>query len=111
MGYMAWGTKNSSVKAHSHSVVSEFFNRLDVEIGMHFYRPQQQLRKGYVFMGVWLSTRVEVYTPRQSDISPWADTPSGRQTPSWADTPWQTPRQQTATAADGTHPTGMHSCF
>ena len=25
--------------------------------------------------------------------------------------PWQTPPQQTATAADGTHPTGMHSCF
>ena len=23
----------------------------------------------------------------------------------------QTPPQQTATAADGTHPTGMHSCF
>ena len=26
--------------------------------------------------------------------------------PPWADTP-----RQTATAADGTHPTGMHSCF
>ena len=26
--------------------------------------------------------------------------------------PWQTPpSQQTASAADGTHPTGMHSCF
>ena len=24
---------------------------------------------------------------------------------------WDTPPQQTATAADGTHPTGMHSCF
>ena len=41
MGYMPWGTKNSSVKPHSQRVVSEFFNRLDVEIGMHFYRPQQ----------------------------------------------------------------------
>ena len=29
-----------------------------------------------------------------------------------ADTPRQTPRtRQTATAADGAHPTGMHSCF
>ena len=44
------------------------------------------------------------------------DTPSG-QTPPWqtplppADTPWQTPTlSPTATAADGTHPTGMHSC-
>ena len=35
-------------------------------------------------------------------------TPScGRQTPPWADTP----SQQMATAADGTHPTGMHSYF
>ena len=35
-------------------------------------------------------------------------------TPLWADTsPWEqadTPPQDTATAADGTHPTGMHSC-
>ena len=33
-------------------------------------------------------------------------TPPG-QTPPRADTP----PQQTATAADGTHPTGMHSCY
>ena len=31
--------------------------------------------------------------------------PIGRYTPPLADTP-----RQTATAADGTHPTGMHSC-
>ena len=37
---------------------------------------------------------------------PWADTPLGRHSP-WADTP----PQQTATVVDGTHPTGMHSCF
>ena len=42
-------------------------------------------------------------------------TPLGRHAP-WADPPWtDTPRvdtpQQTATAADGTHPTGMHSCL
>ena len=24
---------------------------------------------------------------------------------------WRTPREQTATVADGTHPTGMHSCL
>ena len=30
------------------------------------------------------------------------------QTPPWANTP--PPLQQTATAADATHPTGMHSC-
>ena len=36
----------------------------------------------------------------------WADTRPRPDTPPWPDT-----RQQTATAADGTHPTGMHSCF
>ena len=40
-----------------------------------------------------------------------ADSPIGRhplygQTPPWADTP-----PQMVTAADGTHPTGMHSCY
>ena len=50
--------------------------------------------------------------------APWADTSMGRhlhgQTPPppgrhplWADTT----SHQTTTAADGTHPTGMHSCF
>ena len=24
---------------------------------------------------------------------------------------WRPPKKQTATVADGTHPTGMHSCF
>ena len=38
--------------------------------------------------------------------------PPPGQTHPWADTlPGQTPIQQTATAADGMHPTGMHSCF
>ena len=46
---------------------------------------------------------------------PWADTPLGRhpvpprQTPLLGRHP--PPHHQTATAADGTHPTGMHSCF
>ena len=41
----------------------------------------------------------EVYTP-------WSNTlPMGRPPP-WADTPGQT-----VTVADGTHPTGMHSCL
>ena len=43
------------------------------------------------------------YTPRQ--------TPP-RQTPPRADIPLSRhPPQQTATAADGMHPTGMHSCL
>ena len=72
------------------------------------------------------------YTPRQTPTYP-ADTPPG-QTPPHADTApgrhpltrhppvrhpppgrhpplGRHPPQQTATAADGTHPTGMHSCL
>ena len=66
-------------------------------------------------------------TPGQTP-PPWADNPPG-QTPPWADTlpgqthpradpPGQThplthplPPGQTATAADGTHSTEMHSCL
>ena len=47
--------------------------------------------------------------PPRAD-TPQTNTPS-RQTPSQADTPLgRHPPRQTATAADGTHPTGMHSC-
>ena len=67
-----------------------------------------------LFRGVW-------QTPPQADTQPWADT-HPRQTPPWADTPpGQTPPwadtppgrhpQETATAAEGTHPTGMQSCL
>ena len=67
-----------------------------------FYRSQRSC-KGYVFTPVCLSTGWGLpqcmlgYHP-----SPAADTPSG------ADPP---PPQQTATVADGTHPTGMHYCM
>ena len=64
--------------------------------------------------------------PRWADIPLPPETPLGRHPPGqtpWTDTPWadtlpeqtppsQTPPpQQTATAADCTHPTGMHSCL
>ena len=55
-------------------------------------------------------------TPPQSR-PPWEQTPR-EQTPPLQQTPYpgadtpqeQTPPRETATAADGTHPTGMHSC-
>ena len=37
-------------------------------------------------------------------------TPPKADTPPWLTSSGQTPPPQTATAADGTHPTGMHSC-
>ena len=60
-------------------------------------------------------TPLSADTPYRAD-TPQADTPQA-DTASWADTPWadttlcSRPPQQTATAADGTHPTGMNSCF
>ena len=51
-------------------------------------------------------------TPPQADTPPGADTPRSWH-PHRADTPREhtPPPRETATAADGTHPTGMHSCF
>ena len=98
----------------------------------HFYCTQMKLRKGNVFTPVCDSVhRGEVYIPwantsppgrhlqadppRQTDTAPGqtpprADTPRqiplGRQTSPWADTP----SPEMTTAADGTHPTGMHLC-
>ena len=43
-------------------------------------------------------------TPPRAD-TPWVGTPQGRHTP-----PGQTP-PKIATAGDGTHHTGMHSCL
>ena len=71
---------------------------------IHYYRPQRSCDK------VMFSVKNSVHRG-VSARHPQADTPLGRhprpprQTPQ-ADTP-----QQTATAADGPHPTGMHSCL
>ena len=65
----------------------------------HFYHPQRSC-EGYVFTGICLSKGGRVC------LSAWWDTTPREQTPPEADTP---PRD-TATAADSTHPTGMHSC-
>ena len=108
---------------------------------IYFYRPQTKLRKGYVFTPVChsvhrrgLSAPVHAgmntplgrqpsqcrhppgHTPPWAD-TPWEDTPMGRHPPA-RHPPVQTPPGQTppppqkmAIAADGMHPTGMHSCF
>ena len=93
----------------------------------HYYRPQQSC-EGYVFTGGWgclLQCMLwyhpaRVKTPPEESDPPRADTPQ-EQTPPWQTPPWQTPpknqtptKKQTpprdmTTAADGTHPTGMHS--
>ena len=85
------------------------------EVGAPTYynRLQTKFRKGNVFTPVCqsfcsqggLSASVHAGIHTAPGRPPWADTPLGRH-PSLADPPLQT-----ATAADGTHPTEMHSCF
>ena len=75
----------------------------------HFYRPQTKLRKGNVFTsvshsvhrGVSASVHAGIHTaPLMQVHSPGKNTPLGRYTP-----------PMMVTAADGTHPTGMLSCY
>ena len=87
-----------------------------------YYRPQMKLRKGNVFTSVSriLSTGIVFQTPPLDRLGskppPTGQTPPPRQTPLLGRYPLgrhpraDTPRH-TATAADGTHPTGIHSCL
>ena len=102
------------------------------------YRLQRSC-EDYVFTGVCLSTGGGVCLSACWDTTPQEQIPQSRtppeqtppaQTPSRADTPQDPPSrhppaadtpppgadtpspfQETATAVDGTHPTGMHSCY
>ena len=101
------------------------------ELWQYLYRPQRSC-EGYVFTGVCLSTG-GVSASVHGGMHPWELTPPP---PPGADLPEQTspleqtpprsrqppeqtppappgsrhPPKETATAADSTHPTGMHSC-
>ena len=112
-----------------------FLKWLFLPVSNKFYRPQQYLLKGKVFIGMRHSfcPRVEgrdwrvadtcpKQTPPRQTLTP-GQTPRGQTPPPPADTyPWpdtlppnrdtpgQTPPKETATEAGGTHPTGMHSC-
>ena len=94
---------------------------MELSCQVYNYRPQTKLRKCNVFTSV-----CQEFWPQEGDVHPQADTtpqadnlwadPMGRhppgQTPPGQTLPRQTPPpHQTATAADSTHPTGMHSCF
>ena len=93
---------------------------------INFYRPQRSC-EGYIFTGVCLSTG-GVPDPGVPPLGgawswgglllrgvcswgclvPGGSAPGGRLVSQHALR--QTPSRETATAADGTHPTGMHSC-
>ena len=89
------------------------FDRQIVDTRLLYYRPQTKLQKGYVFTPVSHSIHRRGFwgmsAPVHAGIHPRADTPPG-QTPPSRHPPGRHP-QQTATAADGTHPTGIHSCY
>ena len=88
---------------------------------LHFYRPQRSCSKVmFLLLSISHSVHRGVYSSMQWGRHPpgqtypsmqWGRHPPGqtplRQTPPWTDTP----TGQTATAADGTHPTRMHSCI
>ena len=64
---------------------------------------RHRYRQGNIFTGVCQSFRSQggVSQHALGQIPPWADTPPTG----------QTSLPEMATAADGTHPTGMHSCL
>ena len=77
-------------------------------LSLYFYRPQRSCGKVmFSQASVILFTERGWQTPPPRADTPLAVTPL-TDTP-LADTPAPTPEM--ATAADGTHPTGMHSCF
>ena len=67
--------------------------------------PQLHRRRDNDFVFLPSATTVAERLFSQVSVCPWGDvyTPHAH--------PWQTPPHQTATAVDGTHSTGMHSCY
>ena len=85
-------------------VTSIWIFRVDKLKGL--YRPQRSCGK---VMFLHLSVSHSVHRGRGvCGRHPQAETPQA-ETP-WADTPSRHSPGQTATTADSTHPTGMHSC-
>ena len=84
---------------------------------LHFYRPQRSCDKVmFLHVSVILSTGVSGrHHPRQTPLGrhPWGTCthPSPRQLTHGHTTRTDTLHPVTATVADGTHPTGMHSCW
>ena len=87
------------------------------EVGFPYHHPQTKLQKGNVF-----TSMCQEFCPQGGAVQLPGQTlhrqtpPLGRyppkQTPPRQTSPWaDTPLRQTATAAGGTHPTGMHSCL
>ena len=77
-----------------------------VKVVDYFYRQQTKFWKGNVFTPVCHSVQGGRQPSRQ--IIHQADTPEQTppgQTSTWVDSPLEM-----VTVADGTHPTGMHSC-
>ena len=70
-----------------------------VGLNQVYYRPERSC-EGYVFTSVCLSMGGVSLSASWDTPPPGAGTPPGS----------RDPRQQTTTAADGTHPTGMRSC-
>ena len=110
-----WGNPGSATVVPCHNYLQGGKTKIFLKIidgFLDYYHPQTKLQKGNVFTSVLpgiLSTGECLPDTPWADTPSWADTPLGRHP--LAHAPGQTPPQQMATAADGTHPTGMHSCY
>ena len=85
-------------------------NMYSIVIMSDYYRPQRSC-EGYVFTGLCLSTggclvRRGLSAPRE--VCSWGTGLLRGGLPACIEA--DPPPGETATAADGTHPTGMHSC-
>ena len=83
-----------------------------------FLPPATKLGQGYIFTGICDSVNREGVLPLGGGGFLWGGAssqggvlpPGGCFLPGWIAC-WRPPSPRTATAAGGTHPTGMHSCF
>ena len=127
LDFVVYNSQSEILYCYLHGLINHllFSQHLHLEtkhLSLYYYRPQRSC-EGYVFTPVFLSTGVEGGLPQcmlgyhpapgpgiprdQTPLPPGPDTtPLPEQAPPGAGTP-----QQTATVADGTHPTGMHSCY
>ena len=108
--FVTWGCGTRGIRGSAFCRDGQWIPQPDCEHdGVHFYyRPQTKLRKGNVFTPVCQSfcSQGGLLQCMLGYTTPLGRPPLGRHIPLGK----HPHPKQTATAADGTHSTGMHSC-